>query len=192
MNLSDRLKRPQSGFSITDRERHDKPVLTASWLISCPVKPIPGNVLDIRPTRMPYNRFSQAGTASDIPQSTGKEELCAGSSRRIGGGDRRQSIAQAILPSIGHPLQQWKICRFVLPAGGCFAPRHGQAVTLHSATRWSKGNANFRVDREVNINLVTQLAMRVQAPPFRCRSESVSPRSATGPQGSEAGINGGP
>ena len=33
--------------------------------------------------------------------------------------------------------------------------------------------------------------MRVEAPPSRCRSDSVSPRSATGPQGSEAGINGG-
>src|SRR5215467_6791833 len=33
--------------------------------------------------------------------------------------------------------------------------------------------------------------MRVQVPPSRCRSDSVSPRSATGPQRSEAGINGG-
>ncbi len=40
-------------------------------------------------------------------------------------------------------------------------------------------------------NLVTQLFMRVQAPLSRCRSESVSPRSATGSQRSEAGINGG-
>src|SRR5216683_6130575 len=35
------------------------------------------------------------------------------------------------------------------------------------------------------------ISMRVQAPPSRCRSDSVSPRSATGPQGAEAGINGG-
>jgi len=35
------------------------------------------------------------------------------------------------------------------------------------------------------------VAMRVEAPPSRCRSDSISPRSATGPQGSEAGINGG-
>src|SRR2546427_3295859 len=34
--------------------------------------------------------------------------------------------------------------------------------------------------------------MRVQAPPSRCRSASISPRPATGPQRSEAGINGGP
>ena len=41
------------------------------------------------------------------------------------------------------------------------------------------------------MNLVTQLSMRVQAPPSRCRSDSVSPSLATGPQGAEAGINGG-
>src|SRR4030095_891029 len=35
------------------------------------------------------------------------------------------------------------------------------------------------------------VSMRVEAPPSRCRSDSVSPRSATGPQRSEAGINGG-
>src|SRR2546427_5419564 len=34
--------------------------------------------------------------------------------------------------------------------------------------------------------------MRVQIPPSRCRSDSLSPRPATGPQRSEAGINGGP
>ena len=33
--------------------------------------------------------------------------------------------------------------------------------------------------------------MRVQAPPSRCRSESVAPGPATGSQRSEAGINGG-
>ena len=42
------------------------------------------------------------------------------------------------------------------------------------------------------MNLVTQFAMRVQIPPSRCRSDSISPRPATGPQRSEAGINGGP
>ena len=30
-----------------------------------------------------------------------------------------------------------------------------------SAIRWSKGSLGFRVDREVMINLVTQLSMRV-------------------------------
>src|SRR5205823_13059868 len=60
------------------------------------------------------------------------------------------------------------------------------------ATRWSKGSCGFRVDREVMSNLVTQFAMRVRIPPSRCRSDSVSPRPATGPQRSEAGINGGP
>jgi hypothetical protein len=44
----------------------------------------------------------------------------------------------------------------------------------------------------VRMNLVTQLSMRVQAPPSKCRSDSVSPSPATGPQGAEAGINGGP
>jgi hypothetical protein len=34
---------------------------------------------------------------------------------------------------------------------------------------------SFREDREVRINLVTQLSMRVQAPPSRCRSDSISP-----------------
>jgi hypothetical protein len=61
-----------------------------------------------------------------------------------------------------------------------------------SATRWSKGSRGFRVDREVISNLVTQFSMRVRIPPSRCRSDSVSPRPATGPQRSEAGINGGP
>ena len=42
------------------------------------------------------------------------------------------------------------------------------------------------------MNLVTQFFMRVQIPPSRCRSDSISPRPATGPQRSEAGINGGP
>jgi hypothetical protein len=42
------------------------------------------------------------------------------------------------------------------------------------------------------MNLVTQLSMRVQAPPSKCRSDSISPSLATGPQGAAAGINGGP
>ena len=42
------------------------------------------------------------------------------------------------------------------------------------------------------MNLVTQLSMRVQAPPSKCRSDNVSPSPTTGPQGAEAGINGGP
>jgi len=45
--------------------------------------------------------------------------------------------------------------------------------------------------RSQSQSFVTQFAMRVQAPPSRCRSDSVSPRPATGPQRSEAGINGG-
>jgi hypothetical protein len=42
------------------------------------------------------------------------------------------------------------------------------------------------------VNLVTQCIMRVQVPPPRCRSDSISPRPATGPQRSEAGRNGRP
>jgi hypothetical protein len=61
-----------------------------------------------------------------------------------------------------------------------------------SATRWPKGSFGSQEDREVKMNLVTQLSMRVQAPPSKCRSDSVSPRSATGSQRSGAGINGGP
>jgi hypothetical protein len=41
-------------------------------------------------------------------------------------------------------------------------------------------------------NPCNSMSMRVQAPPSRCRSDSVSPRSATGPQGPEAGRHGGP
>src|SRR5206468_9235560 len=64
---------------------------------------------------------------------------------------------------------------------------------LHrGAIRWSKGSLGFRADREVIMNLVTQFSMRVQVPPSRCRSDSISPRPATGPQRSAAGINGGP
>src|SRR2546421_11886002 len=39
--------------------------------------------------------------------------------------------------------------------------------------------------------LCNLMAMRVQVPPSRCWSDSISPRSATGPQGPEAGRNGG-
>jgi hypothetical protein len=39
--------------------------------------------------------------------------------------------------------------------------------------------------------LATQFSMRVQIPPSRCRSDSISPRPAPGAQRSEAGINGG-
>jgi len=56
----------------------------------------------------------------------------AGSSR-----DQRQSIATATLPSIGQTWQQWANMPLCLPAGGCFAPSHGQAVTLHKAQYWS-------------------------------------------------------
>lgn len=42
------------------------------------------------------------------------------------------------------------------------------------------------------MNLVTQFFMRVQLPPSRCRSDSIAPRLATGPQRLEAGLNGGP
>src|SRR6516162_10576117 len=34
------------------------------------------------------------------------------------------------------------------------------------------------------------ISMRVQAPPLRCRGDSISPNSATGSQGVAAGING--
>ncbi len=70
-------------------------------------------------------------------------------------------------------------------------PGDFETAKFRGATRWSKGNVRFRVDREVMMNLATQFSMRVQVPPSRCRSESVSPRPATGPQRSEAGINGG-
>ena len=41
------------------------------------------------------------------------------------------------------------------------------------------------------MNLVTQFFMRVQIPPSRCRSDSIAPKLATGPQRLEAGLNGG-
>ncbi len=48
-----------------------------------------------------------------------------------------------------------------------FCPCEGRQVSLWylsavcSATRWSKGSLGFREDREVIMNLVTQLSMRV-------------------------------
>ena len=42
------------------------------------------------------------------------------------------------------------------------------------------------------VSLATQLFMRVEVPPSKCRSDSVSPSPATGPQRAEAGIKGGP
>ena len=42
------------------------------------------------------------------------------------------------------------------------------------------------------MNLVTQFFMKVQILPSRCRSDSIAPRPATGPQRLEAGLNGGP
>jgi hypothetical protein len=47
--------------------------------------------------------------------------------------DRRRSIASATLPSSVKPDSSGQICCFVSPASGCFAARHGQAVTLHKA-----------------------------------------------------------
>ena len=44
--------------------------------------------------------------------------------------DAAASAAQALSGRLWHCPQ---ICRFVSPAGGCFAARHGQAVTLHKA-----------------------------------------------------------
>src|SRR5262249_39410873 len=77
-------------------------------------------------------------------------------------------------------------------AGACGVRPQDQYRVCRSATRWPKGSRGFRVDRKVSMNLVTQFSMRVQIPPSRCRSDSISPRPATGPQRSEAGINGGP
>jgi hypothetical protein len=45
--------------------------------------------------------------------------------------------------------------------------------------------------RSQSQRLCNSVSMRVQIPPSRCRSESISPSPATGPQRSEAGINGG-
>ena len=74
---------------------------------------------------------------------------------------------------------------------GTMSPIQRQQSVRRGAIRWSKGGVNFRADREVKTHLVTQFTMRVQAPPSKCRSESVSPRPVTGSQGLEAGINGG-
>ena len=44
----------------------------------------------------------------------------------------------------------------------------------------------------MKIHFVTQCIMKVQVLPSWCRSDSISPRPATGPQRSEAGIKSGP
>jgi hypothetical protein len=46
--------------------------------------------------------------------------------------------------------------------------------------------------RPYSQKLCNSVSMRVQVPPSRCRSDSISPRPATGPQRFEAGIHGGP
>src|SRR5262249_15213447 len=85
--------------------------------------------------------------------------------------------------------RQERTLAVVVRANDARACPHG---LRRGATRWSKGSQSFRVDREVINNLATQFTMRVRIPPSRCRSDSVSPRPATGPQRPEAGINGGP
>ncbi len=82
--------------------------------------------------------------------------------------------------------------RRVTRLGKGTARERSRSIIRLSATRWSKGGHGFRVDREVMMHLGTQFGMRVQAPPSRGRSDSLSPRSATGSQRSEAGSNGGP
>ena len=106
--------------------------------------------------------------------------LCAGGQDRAAPASGPRAAPRGVWHAGGRPAG----------AGGLrLADQYG---LYRGATRWSKGSLGFRVDREVIINLVTQLSMRVQIPPSRCRSDSVSPRPATGPQRSEAGINGGP
>ena len=67
----------------------------------------------------------------------------------------------------------------------------GFAVLGFRAIRWLKERLCSQVSRKAH-SLVTQFLMRVQVPPSRCRSDSISPRPATGPQRFAAGINGGP
>src|SRR5215475_14768652 len=57
------------------------------------------------------------------------------------------------------------------------------------ATRWLKGGKNFQASREARWPC-NSISMRVQAPPLRCRGDSLSPNLATGPQEVAAGING--
>src|SRR5215831_690959 len=57
------------------------------------------------------------------------------------------------------------------------------------AIRWLK--ENLVLGQTARRRSCNSVAMRVKGPPSRCRSDSVSPSSATGPQGAEAGINGG-
>jgi hypothetical protein len=58
-----------------------------------------------------------------------------------------------------------------------------------AVTRWLKGGKNFQASREAK-RPCNSMSMRVQAPPLRCRGDSLSPNPATGPQGVAAGING--
>ena len=60
---------------------------------------------------------------------------------------------------------------------------------LLGATRWLKGGKNFQASREAQWPC-NSISMRVQAPPLRCRGDSLSPNLATGPQEVAAGING--
>jgi hypothetical protein len=60
---------------------------------------------------------------------------------------------------------------------------------LRCATRWLKGGKNFQASREAK-RPCNSISMRVQAPPLRCRGDSLSPNPVTGSQGVAAGING--
>src|SRR4029434_6494027 len=60
---------------------------------------------------------------------------------------------------------------------------------LLCATRWLKGGKHFQASREAQWPC-NSMSMRVQAPPLRCRGDSLSPNPATGSQGVAAGING--
>jgi hypothetical protein len=60
---------------------------------------------------------------------------------------------------------------------------------LRCATRWLKGGKNFQASREAK-RPCNSISMRVQAPPLRCRGDSLSPNLTTGPQEVAAGING--
>src|SRR4029450_3607536 len=57
------------------------------------------------------------------------------------------------------------------------------------ATRWLKGGKHFHASRKARWPC-NSISMRVQPPPLRCRGDSLSPNSVTGPQGVAAGING--
>jgi hypothetical protein len=82
----------------------DHPVLSAFWAISCPVKAY------AQWQWMKYESFAQgAGLSRDRSKAS----------------RQRFSHPGAVLWSSGRHL--------ILPAGGGFAPRHGQAVTLRKA-----------------------------------------------------------